>query len=506
MPSTVRWPKFRPDFLGVTRESRQYVLAQIRVKNRREGARPGQPPTAKIKIMNVGSETLEKYGVVEDIDSLLVANFDKSKIIRLHEELYSAILANQRREYSASADEPHKIDPFSFLASRSLRGGLCGAYQCRMEKLDLLGRYAALYANRVILPLYMSDPENIKDHKRAANEIAEASLAFLRLRPLIDAGLIFPVVMVSFHCVHTKKWCDQMSGLVYDLAWQAAKDLQDDYELIYQLPERSPTGRSTIYIEGPHDFLEHGSLVQLFDEPGHWRLKSWRYDREGKVEVRGERKVDVLRSIFKGIAQDTTFYLAYGRNRNARYLTNRQGEAFILDWLTQDEEVAASSAALNVYLSHSLPLLGDLSIAKLLKIRREERDSFIRYRLAIQRVLAEVSGRKKRVSKKEVRELFRDQIEPELSKMRSELHQERRRQVRRIVGGVGTMAASVAFGAFGGIVPLAAKLAVSAAGAMVGGRLLSKAAEAQCEHGSSLKEKNDFYFLLRLTQEADSQR
>jgi hypothetical protein len=454
--------------------------------------------------MNAGSEILEKYGIVKDIDSLLVASFDKSKIIRLHQELYSAVLSDQRRDYSASADEPHDIDPFSFLASRSLRGGLCGAYECRMEKLDLLGRYAALYANKVMLPLHMSDPAKIKDHRRAALEVAEASLAFLRLRPLIDAGLVFPVVMISFHCVHTKDWCDQMSDLVYDVAWQAAKELQDDYDLIYQVPERSPTGRSTIYIEGPHDFLEHGHIVQLFDEREDWRLKSWRYDREGKVELRGERKVAALRWIFKGIAQDTTFYLAYGRNRNARYLTSRQGEAFILDWLTQDEEVAASSAALNAYLSHAIPLVGDLPLSRLLKIRREERDPFTRYRLALQRILVEVSEKKKRISKKEVREIFREHIEPELARMRSELLQERRRQVRRVVGGIGTIAASVGFGAFGGIVPVAAKVAIAAAGAMVGGRLLSRAAEAQCEHGASLKEKNDFYFLLRLTQEAEA--
>jgi hypothetical protein len=47
-----------------------------------------------------------------------------------------------------------------------------------------------------------------------------------------------------------------------------------------------------------------------------------------------------------------------------------------------------------------------------------------------------------------------------------------------------------------------AKGAAVAAGSMVGGRLLSKAAEATCEHGATLKEQNDFYFLLRLTQEA----
>jgi len=32
--------------------------------------------------------------------------------------------------------------------------------------------------------------------------------------------------------------------------------------------------------------------------------------------------------------------------------------------------------------------------------------------------------------------------------------------------------------------------------------LLSKAAEATCEHGAALKEQSDFYFLLRLCQEA----
>jgi hypothetical protein len=99
-------------------------------------------------------------------------------------------------------------------------------------------------------------------------------------------------------------------------------------------------------------------------------------------------------------------------------------------------------------------------------------------------------------------EIYKERIEPELLKMRSELKEERRRQSRRVAGGVATLAASVALGAFGVFLPAAAKLAASAAGAMVGGRLLSKAAEVQCEHGSNLREKNDFYFLLRVAQEA----
>jgi hypothetical protein len=36
---------------------------------------------------------------------------------------------------------------------------------------------------------------------------------------------------------------------------------------------------------------------------------------------------------------------------------------------------------------------------------------------------------------------------------------------------------------------------------MVGGRLLAKAAEAACEHGPEFEQKNDLYFLLKLTEE-----
>ena len=155
-------------------------------------------------------------------------------------------------------------------------------------------------------------------------------------------------------------------------------------------------------------------------------------------------------------------------------------------------------------MNHSLPLLGDLSLATLLRIRKEERDSFVRYRSAVRRLLDNVASQNQPIGKQEIREISKQQIEPQLLRMKSELYQEQKRQRRRAAGGLATLAAGVGLGAFGGIVPLLAKAAAAGAAAMVGGRLLSKAAEAKCEHGATLKEKNDFYFLLRLTQESEA--
>jgi len=44
---------------------------------------------------------------------------------------------------------------------------------------------------------------------------------------------------------------------------------------------------------------------------------------------------------------------------------------------------------------------------------------------------------------------------------------------------------------------------LAAAATVVGGRLVSKAAEEACSHGPEFQQKNDLYFLLRLTNEAE---
>jgi hypothetical protein len=67
-------------------------------------------------------ELLERYGLVRDEDSLRATELGRTKIVRLHRELYSAVLDRQEKDYD-STQEAGQIDPFSFVASKSLRGG-----------------------------------------------------------------------------------------------------------------------------------------------------------------------------------------------------------------------------------------------------------------------------------------------------------------------------------------------------------------------------------------------
>jgi hypothetical protein len=327
-----------------------------------------------------------------------------------------------------------------------------------------------------------------------------SAVTLLHLRPLITYGIIDPAVKRTKHCIHTIKWAKKLTPFVYEFVGEVARRSMADFKLVYQIPQKAPTRNSTVYIDGPRDFLEHGHIVMIFDENLKWRDKTWKYDDDGKIELRGARKLWIIKSFLQEIASSASFYLAYGRLHKARFLTDLPGEASVLRWLTCDEQLAATTSAMQ-YLMHSVPILAELSIATLARIRREERDSFESYRKAITQITSDVLHPSRKLSKRKAQALLKDSIEPELIRLRNEIRYERRRQTKRIAGGLATIAAGIAIGAFGGL-PVAIGGALTGVAVLTGGRLLGKAGEVACEHGANLRQQNDLYFLLRLEQEA----
>src|SRR6185437_7318990 len=147
--------------------------------------------------------------------------------------------------------------------SASLRAdSTCGEFECRAIKLDFLARYTALYANKVIVPVRLSSPDTERKLPSTARyDLQHAIQTLLQLRPLINAGLVEPAVMRSPHCKHTIEWVRDMNQVVYEVAEDLAKDVSREFEVTYQLPGKAPSGRSTVYVEGPEDLLEHGNMV-----------------------------------------------------------------------------------------------------------------------------------------------------------------------------------------------------------------------------------------------------
>jgi hypothetical protein len=445
-------------------------------------------------------EVLELRGISSEADLPVIELLNKRDVFKLYEELYSSISTSQHQE----ASQPNTgldSDPFNFLASASIRGdSTCQAARCRSIKLDFLARFSALYATEVSVPVILSHPDKVDSATDAKRLLGLASLTLLRFHPLITNGIVKPITLITTHCKHVLPIVTQMNSFVRLMADGGAKEFQNEFKAIYQRPEKSPSGRSTIYLEGPPEFLEHGSMIFLFDEQPGWAAKSWRYDADGMVEIRGPKKLRLVETVFNRIASDTSFYLAYGRQRRARLLTDLPGDTLLLDWLTDDESIASTSTALR-YLDHSLPLLSELPIGTLVRIRRQERDSFEMYRNTIKSLTAEIVSSNAELSEDAAKDAFRSKLQPQIARLRAESALERKRQRRRIVGGVSALAAAVGIGAFAAL-PLLVKGVLAASATAVGTSLTTKAAASACEHGADLRQGNELFFLLQLINEA----
>lgn len=445
-------------------------------------------------------DVIERHGIIGPPGLLKIYSSPAKQLSKLYEETFHAIYdAQLERVWDTDPSAPP--DPFTFHASASIRGDSgCSSVDCRGNKVSFLARYAALYANELIFPLSLRPPEKVKRTFEMRDLLAQNLFPLFLLRPLITGGIVFPVVMRTRHCVHQAKLMEMTTEIVHDFSQFTAKHLLNEFRLTYELPEKSPSGQPTIYFEGPEEYIEHGGLAQRLDEPPKWLPPTARFDKNGQVEIRGVHKRHMVAQIFTDIADNVTFYLAYGTRRNARFLSDMPGETDFLEWLTDDERMTAKSLALHE-LEHTVPILADLSVATILRIRKQERDSFEDYRVAIGTISAAIMSAKTRVSKQEAREMFRTAIEPELRRLNREMVTYRKTQSRRVAAGMASIVAGVAIGAYSGLPPLLSVPLVAAA-SMVGGRLLSKAAESACEHGPETKQKSDLYFLLKLTQEA----
>lgn len=294
---------------------------------------------------------------------------------------------------------------------------------------------------------------------------------------------------------------EESTELVHGFSQAIAKDLHSEFKLTYQRPDKSPSGRPTFYLDGPEQYIEHGGLAGLLDDIPAWLPKTGRYDKEGRIEVRGPYKRIMVAKLFTNIADNITFYLVYGTKRKALFLSDMRGETDFLDWLNgDDEQMTAKTLALRE-LEHCVPVLTELPIATILRIRKEEKEAFQSYRDSVAAMSSSILAADKRVSKGQAREMFRDAIEPELRKMKKEIRTYQKVSLEKTVAGFASLFAGVLIGAYAGLPPLVSVPFV-ATSTIVGGNLLLKAADAACEHGLELKQKNDLYFLLRLTKEA----
>lgn len=375
----------------------------------------------------------------------------------------------------------------SFVANTSLSGGPfpCRHVDCRREKADDLARFAALYADRVLI----RDPYSLYNGRDWYDNVLRTCLAgdflvFFYLEPLFENGLLgvgSPVLPYSES--HHSQERDVSHTLQRFNTWLRDKYL-DEIEFQYD----KSTG--LIVVEGPEFIVPHGKQF-------------WGPCKEDVLTQRGAVRKRVKKGIFEDnlvgpAVRDITEQGAYARHSHYTYLTDGDLDADLISSIT-DEKIHPTVKAVIKGLSHAVPVVASTDLRSLLRLREEEAEAFRVYRDSVSRVLQNADL----TSERRIEEAFADAIQPELNRIDLAVRNSRKlfsdHLTRDFIVGAGMISIGFSIGA---VQPTAGALFAAAGGVKSAYELGKRVYDAARSDTSEIR-NNSFYYLWQLRQNSE---
>jgi hypothetical protein len=325
-----------------------------------------------------------------------------------------------------------------------------------------------------------------------------ALLTILELRPAIENGFI----QLRERNFHICKKHLQERVPEYSNALLIADGIAPRLVAQFRFTASLKTGKIHIGIVGPEEFLEHGYNGITFHERPSWADEVLGTLPDGKSKPLSPEMIlkhGLMELVFRKATSDVALHQFYSTKFHLKYLTNLPGEAFFLKHSLGKDSASVESAAF-AELSHHLPLLKELSLEEIVKLRKTEYDSFLLYRMALQKAARERFGRSTHITAIQANELFADVLLPDLLKLRAKVKARvRGNRTRSFLKGTVATGVVVTLGMFTGLLP--AKLLEW--GATVAGVNLSREiVESLFNSGEVDPEcrSDDMYFLLKASE------
>jgi hypothetical protein len=437
----------------------------------------------------------EREGLTSEplIQETLFRKWSIPKIEQFAVDLYNAI--NSGGQQAIDAGEP---TPFTFVSSLSLSGAAgCAAPPCRVRNAQILARYAALYADKVFAPVPLINPHTQKRPGDSNGEfgvrlsMTGTALSIHEMRPAIEAGMVEVITPQLHFCRNCIAKALGGRRRIVSAAHRLANEIRPSFSMSYRGPNPLPV----FTVHGPVEYCDHGQFVRFYFKPPSWLPKAYKTEADSPIPAAILKKSRIVDDLFQSIAFQVALQEFLSFRYGARTLTTNPGELSFLAQLDPAAGFQRNRATSLARLTHLIPLMNDIPLARAIRIRREESDAFLVYRKALNEVIQEQMKRADVISEEEAAELIGDVLEPEIAKLRqlaaSELKKAETKARTRLLF-AGTL---LTLGLFRGLLPT--EYAALGSAAAVSG-LVDSLAELRAN--PSVVRNNNFYFLLRLTQ------
>lgn len=412
------------------------------------------------------------------------------------EALNEAIISSENKlDNSSPKHDP--LTSFTFVASLSLAGTAgCIAPACRAGRAQVLSRYAALYADKVIAPMQLLDPHrsgrrNPTEEFDFRRTIAGTVLSIHEMRPAIEAGMIDIVTPQLHFCQDCGDAALRKMHRIEKAADRLAKANLNRFSLTYE----GPAPRPFFTIRGPVEYCEHGGFGRMFNRFPTWLSKSHRAQVGIPLPDSVVRKSRIVDHLFRMIGAEVSLQEFLGFRYDAKTLTTNPGELSLLSELDPAKGTYRNFTTSLSRITHSIPLMGDITLSKAIRIRKQEGDAFLVYRTALTEVMKEVMKADEVLDESKASQIVGDILRPQVDRLRQLARSERKRATTKAGYRLAFAGAILSLGLFRGLLP-AEYSALGSATALAG--LVDSLAELRADP-TTVRNQN-FYYLLRLTQ------
>lgn len=373
--------------------------------------------------------------------------------------------AEQAAVHTSTTNLTRETSPYTHSATLSLSGGRqpCSAMPCRTAHIEELGRFAALYSDRVYIrnPFmdYLIHPTHLKKDNESSLRLRFLAdvRVLLRVRSLVEAGKVVPVTPPGNrcpHCLWTKDIAsDERAELIPEL-----HRLEEEYRTRTWATLRKAPHHYDIRVNAPADLMPHavwfkrrelppglladGSLLRRLESGSAVRLNR---------EMRGHLKIPerYANEVFTNII----FELLLSRALGTSFLTERELHLDVLASIAGTDDLAARNYIAEKHLTAIVPFAGDISLEDLTKLRQREDEAFVLFRTALNEAIDEARGPKKDFSERDARQLYADVLAPAIAQMDRRVEVAKKGLRRSALATAASWAGAISFGLYAGILP-----------------------------------------------------
>jgi len=315
---------------------------------------------------------------------------------------------------------------------------------------------------------------------------------------LIESGLVLAVPEELHFCkTHLKEAVPDFRRIL-DTADRLASLRSGKFRVYFSTPKMGSTSLSRLDFVGPEEYLAHGSGGAVLDSIPKWAPKRM-VGRRTRIGLSSVREHKLLGSIFRDMANDALLQSYFGTAFNARYVTDLPGEAEFFQMLNADDTLALQTAALCARLTHSVPLLDEVPLETLMKVRRNDPLAFDNYRSALTGIVKTYVREGRTVGNKEAVEIYQDILKPRLVALETQAKNLRRTALKKGLLKAAASSVLVGLGIYTGVLPSDVSKLVTAVGGFNVAKDLAEAFGALEANPGEVRNHN-LYFLLRLKQ------